>query len=134
MLEVTDRAPLHRVPDLRERAGRLRDLGYRVGIDDLGVGYAGLSSLSRLEPDVAKLDMALVRGVDGSPRRAGIIRSLISVWQNDLGARVVCEGVETAAERDALGALGADLLQGFLFAPPEPGFRRPSLPAPAPRA
>jgi EAL domain-containing protein (putative c-di-GMP-specific phosphodiesterase class I) len=134
VLELTDRAPLHRVPDLRERAGRLRDLGYRVGIDDLGVGYAGLSSLSRLEPDVAKLDMALVRGVDGSPRRAGIIRSLISVWQNDLGARVICEGVETAAERDALGALGADLLQGFLFAPPEPGFRRPSMAGPAPRA
>ncbi|HEV8549776.1 MAG TPA: EAL domain-containing protein [Polyangiaceae bacterium] len=131
VLEVTDRAPLHRVPDLRERAGRLRELGYRLAIDDLGVGYAGLSSLSRLEPEVAKLDIALIRGVDGSARRAGIIRSMISVWQNDLGARVVCEGVETTAERDALGALGADLLQGFLFAPPEPGFRRPSMLAPA---
>ena len=131
VLEITDRAPLHQVPDLRERAAELRTLGYRIAIDNLGVGCAGLSSLSRLEPDVAKLDMALIRGVDGSNRRASIIRSMLSVWKNELGARVVCEGVETAAERDALELLGADLLQGFFFAPPEPGFRRPSRFAPA---
>ncbi|HTQ02542.1 MAG TPA: EAL domain-containing protein [Polyangiaceae bacterium] len=132
VLEVTDRAPLHRIADLRERVGQLRGLGFRVGIDDLGVGYAGMTSLSRLEPDVAKLDAALIRGVDGSARRAALVRSMISVWRNELGARVVCEGVETDAERQALEALGADLLQGFLFAPAEPGFRRPSIFAPPP--
>jgi EAL domain-containing protein (putative c-di-GMP-specific phosphodiesterase class I) len=131
VLEVTDRAPLHRVADLRERVAELRQLGFRVGIDDLGVGYAGLTGLSRLEPETVKLDMALIRGVDGSARRASIVRSLLSVWQDELGARVICEGVETTAECEALDALGANLLQGYLFAPPEPGFRRPSVMAAA---
>jgi EAL domain-containing protein (putative c-di-GMP-specific phosphodiesterase class I) len=127
VFELNERASLHRIADLRERVAQLRTLGFRIAVDDLGAGYAGLSSLSRLEPDVAKVDMSLIRGVDGSTRRAGIVRSMIEVCRKELGARVVCEGVETSAERDALESLGADLLQGFLFAAPEPAFHRPSI-------
>jgi EAL domain-containing protein (putative c-di-GMP-specific phosphodiesterase class I) len=118
VFELTERQSLESVPDLRARVARLRELGYRLAIDDLGAGYAGLSAFSLLEPDIVKLDMSLVRDVDQSPRKRSIVRSMISVCRHELGTSVVCEGVETIAERDALVALGAELLQGYLFGRP----------------
>ena len=127
VLEVTERASLQRIDDLRERMRRLRELGFRIAVDDLGAGYAGLSSFSQLEPDIVKLDMSLVRGIDASSSKSSLVRSMVQVCTRDLGMQVVCEGVETSAERDTLEQLGAELLQGYLFARPEPGFRRDSL-------
>lgn len=131
VLEVTERASLHRIDDLKDRIGHLRALGYRIAIDDLGAGYSGLSSFSQLEPDVVKLDMSLIRDIDGSSSKASLVRSMISVCTQDLGVRVVCEGVETIGERDTLARVGADLLQGYLFAKPDRGFRKASIFAPA---
>lgn len=125
VFEVTERASLQRIDDLRTRVARLRELGFRVAVDDLGAGYAGLSSFSQLEPEIVKLDMSLVRGVDSTPAKASLVRSMIQVCTQELGMSVVCEGVETPAERDTLGRLGAELLQGYLFAKPERGFSRP---------
>jgi EAL domain-containing protein (putative c-di-GMP-specific phosphodiesterase class I) len=131
VLEITERTSLSRVSDVRACVTRLRHLGYRIAVDDLGAGYAGLSSFSQLEPDVAKLDMSLVRGIDVSGRKASIVRSMLTVCQRELGTYVVCEGVETESERDALTTLGADLLQGYLFAKPQRAFRGKSLFAPS---
>lgn len=131
VLEVTERASLHRIDDLKDRIRGLRDLGYRIAVDDLGAGYSGLSSFSQLEPDVVKLDMSLIRNIDGSSSKASLVRSMISVCTQDLGVRVVCEGVETVGERDTLARAGADLLQGYLFAKPDRGFRRSSIFAPS---
>lgn len=127
VLEVTERSSLQRIEDLRARIDRLRDLGFRIAVDDLGAGYAGLSSFSQLEPDIVKLDMSLVRGVHASTAKSSLVRSMVQVCTQELGMRVVCEGVETEAERDTLERLGADLLQGYLFAKPERGFRRESI-------
>lgn len=123
VLEITERASLDRVGDVRRRIGQLRELGFRIAVDDLGAGYAGLSSFSQLEPDIAKLDMSLVRGIDQAPRKASIVRSMITVCTQELHTKLVCEGVETPQERDALLELGADLLQGYLFGRPEREFR-----------
>lgn len=131
VLEITERASLHRVDDLKGKMRALRELGYRIAVDDLGAGYSGLSSFSQLEPDVAKLDMSLIRDIDGSSAKASLVKSMISVCSNDLGIRVICEGVETVGERDTLQRVGADLLQGYLFAKPEKAFRRNSIFAPA---
>ncbi len=131
VLEITERASLHRIDDLKGRMRALRDLGFKIAIDDLGAGYAGLSSFSQLDPDLVKLDMSLIRDIDGSSAKASLVKSMISVCTQDLGIRVVCEGVETVGERDALHRVGADLLQGFLFAKPDRGFRKASIFAPA---
>lgn len=127
VLEITERASLERIADVRGKIKKLREIGFRIAVDDLGAGYAGLSSFSQLEPDIAKLDMSLVRGIDSSPRKASIVRSMISVCKGELGTKVVCEGVETEPERDALAGLGADLLQGYLFGRPGPRFRTTSV-------
>ena len=127
VLEVTERASLHRIEDLKDRMRSLRDVGYRIAVDDLGAGYSGLSSFAQLEPDVAKLDMSLIRDIDGSSSKVSLVKSMISVCTQDLGIRVVCEGVETVGERDTLARVGADLYQGYLFAKPENTFRKRSL-------
>ena len=117
VLEITERASLDGLHDVRGRVQRLRELGFRIAIDDLGAGYAGLSSFSALAPDVVKLDMALVRGVHADPVKRKLVGSMAGVCK-DLGIVVVAEGVEVAEERDVLTELGCDLLQGYFIGRP----------------
>lgn len=126
VLEITERARLEQLPDAASRILRLRELGYRIALDDIGAGYAGLASFALLEPDIVKLDMALVRDLDRAPTKRRLIRSLMEVC-GDFGMQVVAEGIETIAERDALLDLGCDLLQGYLFARPDRPFPKPKL-------
>jgi EAL domain-containing protein (putative c-di-GMP-specific phosphodiesterase class I)/ActR/RegA family two-component response regulator len=122
VLEVTERASLYGVKNVAVCVSKLKALGFQIAIDDLGAGYAGLTSFTQLEPKIAKLDMSIVRGVDTDSRRQSIIRSMKKLC-DELGVLVVAEGVETVAERDMLAELGCDLLQGYLFARPERGFQ-----------
>ncbi len=117
VLELTERTRLEEVHDVKHRVSRLRALGYRVAVDDAGAGYAGLTSIAQLGPEVVKIDMALVRGIDTELNKQRLVRALIALCQ-EMGAFVVVEGVETNAERDTLLGLGADLLQGYLFGEP----------------
>ncbi len=124
VLEITERARLEQLPDAASKILQLRKLGYRIALDDIGAGYAGLASFALLEPDIVKLDMALVRDLDRAPTKQRLIRSLMEVCR-DFGMQVVAEGIETGAERDALLDLGCDLLQGYLFARPDRPFPEP---------
>jgi EAL domain-containing protein (putative c-di-GMP-specific phosphodiesterase class I) len=117
VLEVTERASLDSVPDVRDRILALRRLGYRIAIDDLGAGYAGLNNFARLTPDVVKLDMSLIRGLDTEPIKRKLVGSMASLCR-EMGMLVVAEGVETEAEREAVTDAGCDLLQGFLIGRP----------------
>lgn len=117
VLEITERATLDDVPEVRSRIRALKDLGFRIALDDLGAGYAGLTSFSVLEPHIVKLDMALVRGVDREPMKRRLVGSMTRVCK-DSGILVVAEGVETKAEHDAVVELGCDLVQGYLIGRP----------------
>jgi EAL domain-containing protein (putative c-di-GMP-specific phosphodiesterase class I) len=119
VLEVTERGRIDAVDDLNRRISRLRELGYRIAVDDFGAGYAALNSFASLHPDVAKLDMALCRGVDRDPYRRRLVASVTAMCR-DLGILVVAEGIETEAEKATLVELGCDLLQGFLIGTPRP--------------
>jgi len=121
VLEITERVALGHASDVPERIRRLRTLGFRIAIDDLGAGYAGLSYFALLSPDVVKLDMSLVRNLNDSAIKQKLVGSMTALCR-ELGMRVVAEGVETAAERDTLTSLGADLLQGYFYAKPGPAY------------
>lgn len=121
VLEITERATLDHVQDVQARVAVLRYNGFKLAIDDLGAGYAGLSSFVALEPDVVKLDMSLVRNSHMSPLRERIIGSMASLCQ-ELGIQVVAEGVEVAEEGHTVRQAGCDLLQGYYFAKPGPPF------------
>lgn len=118
VLEVTERAPLEQIRDVTARVAQLRGLGYRIAVDDLGAGYAGLTSFAHLEPEVVKVDMSLIRGIDRSPMKQKLLRSIVSLCR-ELGIEMIAEGVETENERDALISVGGDLCQGYLFARPD---------------
>jgi EAL domain-containing protein (putative c-di-GMP-specific phosphodiesterase class I)/CheY-like chemotaxis protein len=124
VLEITERATLDEIPGVSRRIRQLRDRGFRIAVDDLGAGYAGLSSFASLEPDVVKADMSLVRGIDSSEVKRKLVGA-IATLARDLNIQLVAEGIETPAERDCVTALGADALQGFLFARPAGGFPEP---------
>jgi EAL domain-containing protein (putative c-di-GMP-specific phosphodiesterase class I) len=124
VLELTERAAIDGIDDIAERIARLRQLGFRIAVDDIGAGYSGLNSFATVQPDFVKLDITLVRGLDTDPVRRRLVRLLAELC-NDLGIFVVAEGVETPAERDALIELGIDLLQGYLFARPAAPFVQP---------
>jgi EAL domain-containing protein (putative c-di-GMP-specific phosphodiesterase class I) len=123
--EITERMAIEKIADTHERIERLRKLGYKIAVDDLGEGYSGLNSFAALEPDAVKLDMSLIRGIEKAPTKRRMVRALASLCR-ELGTPLVAEGVETQAELDTLLELGADWLQGFLFA-------RPDYPLPVPR-
>lgn len=121
VLEVTERASVGNINDLRKRVARLRETGYRIAVDDLGAGYAGLTSFALLEPQIVKVDMTLVRDIDKLPVKQRLVRSITSLCR-EMGIEVVGEGVETPEERDILLELGCDLLQGYYLAKPQEAF------------
>jgi EAL domain-containing protein (putative c-di-GMP-specific phosphodiesterase class I) len=121
VLEITERTPLDGFRDLSVRVKQLRDMGFRIALDDLGAGYAGLTSFTSLEPEFVKLDMSLVREVQSNGTKQKIVRAMVGLC-HDMGKQIIAEGVETADERDALVALGCDFLQGYFFGRPGRGF------------
>jgi EAL domain-containing protein (putative c-di-GMP-specific phosphodiesterase class I)/ActR/RegA family two-component response regulator len=121
VLEITERASLDGVGDVRARVAELREMGFRIAIDDLGAGYAGLTSFVQLEPEFVKVDMSLVRGIDANTTKQKLVGSVVSLCR-DLGMQVVAEGIETVEEREVLVSLGCDLLQGYLLARPGKAF------------
>lgn len=121
VLEITERVALDGVPDASARIAMLRRLGFRIAVDDLGAGYAGLASLAALEPDIVKLDMSLVRGIETHVTKRRVVGAMATLTR-ELGARVVAEGVETASERAAIDLAGVDLLQGYLIGKPAKDF------------
>ena len=121
VLEITERDALDLVKDITGRLSVLRYMGYRIAVDDLGAGYAGLTSFARLEPEFVKLDMSLVRGVHTSEIRQKLVGSMVSVCK-ELQMSIIAEGVEEASELHALRRLGCELVQGYLFARPARGF------------
>jgi EAL domain-containing protein (putative c-di-GMP-specific phosphodiesterase class I) len=124
VLEITERAPLDQIRTLPTRVARLRELGYRIALDDLGAGYAGLASFAQFEPDVVKIDMSLIHGIELSAVKQKLVRSIVALC-TDLGIPLIAEGIETAAELEVLTSLGGNLCQGYLFARPDRGFPRP---------
>ena len=93
-----------------------RAQGWRVALDDVGVGWSSLALVSALRPDVVKLDKALVARLDSAAARA-VVGGLVEV-AHALGAVVVAEGVETQGRADQARQLGVDLGQGWLFGRP----------------
>lgn len=117
VLEITERASLESQEQVVFRIAELRELGFRIAIDDIGSGFAPLGQFTLLDTDFVKVDMALVRGIDGDGTKQRVVRSLTEQCRNH-NTKVIAEGVETEAEADTLTELGCDLLQGYLIAKP----------------
>jgi EAL domain-containing protein (putative c-di-GMP-specific phosphodiesterase class I) len=104
-----------------------RDIGFKTAIDDFGAGHAGLALLTKFQPDIVKLDMELIRGIDRDFVKRTIVKNTIRML-HDLGIRPLCEGVETSEELCVLRDLGVELMQGYLLA--KPAFEALAIPSP----
>ncbi|MEK8033301.1 EAL domain-containing protein [Ideonella sp. DXS29W] len=115
--EITESVAMEDTQVTRRAFERLRDAGVHVSIDDFGTGYSSLASLRRLPAAELKIDRAFVCDLEGSSDAQSIVQAIVQM-AHTMGLRVVAEGVETPAQRDALVAMGCDELQGYLFAKP----------------
>jgi len=119
-LEVTENAVAGCLERMLANISRLRLAGFPVSIDDFGTGISGLSQLSAIPFTELKLDRQFVRGIPNDQVNQLICRNVISM-AHDLGMQVVAEGIETQDEANWMIDLGADELQGFLYARPMSG-------------
>jgi len=117
-LEITESAALDYF-DLCQSA--LRELCSRINaqlvVDDFGAGHSNLLRIAELEPAIVKLDRSLVMNVERSSRKQKIIKHLVLLCE-DLGARVVAEGIETIEELGSIIEQGVHYGQGYLLARP----------------
>jgi EAL domain-containing protein (putative c-di-GMP-specific phosphodiesterase class I) len=120
-IEITEGALI----DNPERVGacidRLRAAGVYTALDDFGTGYSSMSYLQRFGFHTIKLDRSFITGlVPGVASVASsVVRAVVDL-SHALGLEVIAEGIETAAERDAVAELGCGAGQGYLFARPAP--------------
>lgn len=121
VLELTERSSIEKFPGIEKKLAALREFGFRLAVDDLGTGYSGLTCLVRFKPEFVKYDRELVDGIHASNTRTKLVGTLEQLCR-ELGIRTIAEGIEQAVDRDALIALGCDLLQGYLFGKPSKGF------------
>jgi EAL domain-containing protein (putative c-di-GMP-specific phosphodiesterase class I)/ActR/RegA family two-component response regulator len=121
VLELTERASIEGIGDVDKRFAALRTMGYRIAVDDLGAGYAGLSYFARVRPDIVKIDMSLVRDVDRDRVKRRVVASVCELART-LDVVVVAEGIETEAELECIATLGAQLAQGYAIAYPGPPY------------
>ncbi len=117
MFEVTEGEQVSDPAHLRRVLHSYKEMGFTVAIDDFGAGHSGLNLLAGFQPDLVKLDMGLVRGIEADKARRAIVGGLLRICA-DLGVKVAAEGIETEAERRVLRDLGVAMFQGFLFARP----------------
>ena len=119
VLEVTERDEL---PDLKQAAAvvaQLRELGFRVAMDDVGVGHSGLSQMKRLGANTIKIDKFFVDTITGDSAAVTIVEMLVRLAR-ELKMTVVAEGIESADQISALLACGVTEGQGYIVSPPLP--------------
>lgn len=117
ILEMTERARLGTDAAQAAAVARLREVGFRLALDDVGAGYNSLAAVVAVEPEVLKLDISLVSGLDKDPRKAEMVRLLVE-YAGGHGIDTVAEGIECPAEAITCARLGVRWLQGYHFCKP----------------
>jgi PAS domain S-box-containing protein len=117
VIEITEHARVASYTDLNRALATLREGGVRFAIDDTGAGYASLSHVLELNPDIIKLDRALIHSLEHDRARRSLVTALV-LLALDVGASVTGEGVETAGQLETLTTLGVDQAQGYFLARP----------------
>ncbi|WP_432380410.1 putative bifunctional diguanylate cyclase/phosphodiesterase [Duganella sp. P38] len=116
-LEITESAIMEQPAKAHATLAQIAALGVGLAIDDFGTGYSSLSYLQKMPADVVKIDQSFIRELEHDARQQALVTAMITLSQ-DLGHRVVAEGVESEAVLDFLRRAGCEEAQGYLFAAP----------------
>ena len=117
MFEFTENEEVRDTGHLTNIITEYRRHGFTTALDDFGAGYAGLGLLADFQPDLIKIDMKLIRGIDTSPARRAVVDGILAI-AGDLDITVLAEGIETEQEFEVLKESGIRLFQGYWFAEP----------------
>ena len=120
VVELTEHQPVEDYAALGAALDRLRELGVRVAVDDVGSGFASFRHVTRVNPDILKLDRTLVCGIDDDPVRQSLAAAIVA-FAGDVGAIVVSEGIESESELSGSRGLAVGCGQGFYLARPNLG-------------
>jgi len=118
VIEVTEHDGVDDYEVLGRSLQTLRDIGVRVAVDDVGAGFASLSRVLEIQPNILKIDRSIVKGIHTDSARQALAQAIMGVAKR-LDATVIAEGVESTAELEALAALGVHQAQGFLLGRPQ---------------
>ncbi len=117
MFEFTENERMVDPEHVRNIVEAYREFGFLTAFDDFGAGYAGLQLLCRLQPDLIKIDMELVRDIHLSRAKQAVVAGIVGTARA-LDIEVLGEGVEKEQELTILRATGISLFQGYYFAKP----------------
>ncbi len=117
IFEITENENLVDKNHLKSIIDEYKRQGFKTAIDDFGAGYSGLNLLAEFQPDIIKLDMALIRDIHNSKVRIAIVEGILGVCRA-LDIRIIAEGVESREEYLQLRSMGIELFQGYWFARP----------------
>ena len=117
MIEITEHELAAEDGALEEGLARLAPRGARIAVDDAGSGYAGLKQLMRVQPDVIKLDRALIEGIHNDWAKTALVEFFV-MFARRVGAGICTEGIETIDELRTLVNLGVNFGQGYLLGRP----------------
>lgn len=117
IIEIVEHAPPWSGRCFLDNLDRLREMGVRIALDDVGLGQSNFRMIVDCRPDLLKIDRHFVDGAHADPLRRAVLES-ISDLANRLGARAVAEGIEDERDMETVTAAGISLLQGYLLCRP----------------
>lgn len=120
IFEITEGEAVTDPDHLAKIVKAYRAMGFRTALDDFGAGYSNLNLLAQFRPDIIKIDMVLIRGIDRNSTKQTLVEHCVGIC-SDLGITLIAEGIETIQEYETLQSMGITLMQGYLLA--KPGWR-----------
>jgi len=118
-IEVTESAYETMSDSVMETLNAFRDFGAQILVDDFGSGFSSLGMITDYQFDIIKLDMQFASKLETNEKVCGVVKSMISM-AHMLGAKVIAEGIENAAQLQIMQDSGCDYIQGFYFYKPMP--------------
>lgn len=118
VLEVTEQDPIIQQADFNKNIRLLRELGFRIAVDDTGIGYSTLNSILEISPEIIKIDRSVISDIDNNKIKESMLRGLLLIAKES-GSFVVAEGIESKGEAMVLSRHNVDFAQGYFYAKPD---------------
>lgn len=118
IVEITERHPVSDFTPMISIIQEMRHFGLNIAIDDLGAGYSSLRQWSEIRPDYVKIDGHFIENIHEDSIKRQFVRSFCEI-ANDIGCKIIAEGIETEEELETIRSLEVDYLQGYMIARPK---------------
>lgn len=116
VIELTERHNIHKEECLRKNLQQLREMGFKIALDDIGSGYSDLDSIIEFRPDFLKISNRIIQNISTNAMKQKVVAMLLELSESF--AFTVAEGIETIEDLRTLRTLGVRFGQGYLLARP----------------